>query len=672
MAPSSGRLRRRGSSNVDPSLMPSSPPISLPNRSRTQPQRSLRWIVAAVIHLLSVSCVVYGILLRSKFHSGVECDMTYSMRQFLPIEMPTPYNLFKFIDQRDPRHRRFHGSGGHLRDVCTPDNQTHIVLYVPGHWGSYTQARSLGAHGLQLTRQHHPHTYTNQVVQSLATREWNGNAADEKRFVYDVYAIDFLDQGAGLHAKFLHLQSTFVADTVQMLQETCHVGQVTIVGHSLGGIVARAAVILHPRIRPFVKNIITLASPHWKLSYGFDETVPRFYSQVLHKDAEQASELLMVSVSGGIRDELIPPELCHVDATNSLSLLANDIMSPRQDGAAARFGMDHRAIVWCHNLLSSVRTVIHVLATVGTRETSAADRLDAVKSTLGDSLLQSTYSDRVADQREVFRHTYGYWNSVAMESSMIYHAELLVGLYAATAGIYLIMCNFSRPMWWDAFVVPIGVSIVAWMLSDVQVAPPCFVLLSFVANAVFLCLHSALVLLANRRAGPISTKSMLLGGLVAVASWLVYWRSEIQSFPVSSVLFLGTTSWLPVLALLVCHRGAAESTLTLVALILPAWPCLVFGKIVMTVWWSMRFSDTADLWSFLWRVSLPLCLRLGLKLSAKHSLRWVAGGMRLLVVAWVLPHLVQVGGGYFVGHLLAYLSWIDVILTIFASLGRQK
>ena len=55
---------------------------------------------------------------------------------------------------------------------------------------------------------------------------------------------------------------------------------------------------------------------------------------------------------------MIPPRSCQ--APNALNLGAVDIMSNGRK-TVPLLGMDHRAIVWCHNLLSKVREIIFTL-----------------------------------------------------------------------------------------------------------------------------------------------------------------------------------------------------------------------------------------------------------------------------------------------------------------------
>jgi uncharacterized alpha/beta hydrolase family protein len=116
-------------------------------------------------------------------------------------------------------------------------------------------------------------------------------------------------------------------------KSTCDVSSITILGHSMGGYVARLTPILHPSTQPFLHNIITLATPHSNPLYGLDESVYELHQKLLlsteRPQAHQAqaqpqgdNNTLIVSISGGLRDEMIAPSACHVhnDAVSSFTV----------------------------------------------------------------------------------------------------------------------------------------------------------------------------------------------------------------------------------------------------------------------------------------------------------------------------------------------------------------
>lgn len=73
---------------------------------------------------------------------------------------------------------------------------------------------------------------------------------------------------------------------------------------------ARLTPILHPSTQPFLHNIITLATPHSNPLYGFDESIYELHQKLL---TEQHDDTLIVSISGGLRDEMIAPSACHAN-----------------------------------------------------------------------------------------------------------------------------------------------------------------------------------------------------------------------------------------------------------------------------------------------------------------------------------------------------------------------
>lgn len=219
---------------------PSTPPASNqpqgpPSPSSSKPWNLARWIYL-LVHISAVGCFILGFIFRIQLHSGEECQMTYSHRRFLEIDTPvvstnsisSQYKLYKFVDQRDPRYQR-------LLRVPQPISESHnwcgitssnsnsttassrrIVLYIPGHWGSFEQARSVGAHGIQLTGQRDDQ-HSMKVHNALKNELWSGMAEKEEDFVYDVYTVDFAEQGGALHGQFLLEQSAYVASIVEYI-----------------------------------------------------------------------------------------------------------------------------------------------------------------------------------------------------------------------------------------------------------------------------------------------------------------------------------------------------------------------------------------------------------------------------------------------------------------------
>jgi len=129
---------------------------------------------------------------------------------------------------------------------------------------------------------------------------------------------------------------------------------ITIVGHSIGGIVARALPILHHlnqnskstqisvmKKLPTINAIITLATPHQMFPYAFDESVSHFFHSVNDiwkkskdehlncKDCSQADIPPVISISGGLRDELVQPKSCNLENIQPSSYTVRDFLIER-------------------------------------------------------------------------------------------------------------------------------------------------------------------------------------------------------------------------------------------------------------------------------------------------------------------------------------------------------
>lgn len=99
-----------------------------------------------------------------------------------------------------------------------------------------------------------------------------------------------------------------------VFQDTCDVTSVTIVAHSMGGLVARLTPIVHPETTHLLRNIITLATPHSNPLYAFDKSIHEVHQRIQN---EQKQETLVVSFSGGLKDEMIEPSSCFVKHNSS-------------------------------------------------------------------------------------------------------------------------------------------------------------------------------------------------------------------------------------------------------------------------------------------------------------------------------------------------------------------
>lgn len=309
--------------------------------------------------LVYASCLILGIfLVHWKLADHEECDMTWSQRLFVLVHVPTstPYKLYKFTDGRDPRHWQLYQKSMPIRDTsfCLSTGITTAVLYVPGHSGNYEQSRSIGAHGLGLTRKSMDPAEEREIM--------------SRRSRFDVYAVDFNEEPSALSGFYLDRQSVFVRECLVELLRKCQFNNVVVFGHSMGGLVARSAA---ENVNA-VTAIVTLATPHTRPVLTWDASAVYWHSQL-----PKTNLTAIVSIMGGLRDEMIPAEVGALE--NALTVQAIDVMENADEPAKVSpiLGMDHQAIVWCSNLLVIVKKII--LDLQPTSELTSFQRLEEVK-----------------------------------------------------------------------------------------------------------------------------------------------------------------------------------------------------------------------------------------------------------------------------------------------------
>lgn len=217
------------------------------------------------------------------------------------------------------------------------------VLFLPGNAGSYKQARSLGSVALRKAENMEGGLHVN------------------------VFTVDFNEELVALYGGSLLRQTHFLHESIKaILRLYKHLKtppqSVVLVGHSMGGVVARALYTL-PRFNTnLVSLIITQASPHLAPVLALDPYLLDFYSAVRQKWVNQANKLrnvTVLSVGGGYRDYQVRSGLtslpCPPGDPNKLSLVATAV--PR-----TWVSTDHLSIVWCKELvLATVRAFFDLI-----------------------------------------------------------------------------------------------------------------------------------------------------------------------------------------------------------------------------------------------------------------------------------------------------------------------
>ncbi|XP_051998972.1 GPI inositol-deacylase [Xyrauchen texanus] len=268
------------------------------------------------------------------------CSMTYMFEypEYRRVQLP------RRVARQYPSYGLYlYGEGAYALETRGLKLTGAPVLFLPGNAGSYKQARSLGSVALRKAEDLDRQTHMN------------------------VFTIDFNEDLVALYGGSLYRQTRFLHESIKAIlrlykdQPDPPTG-VVLVGHSMGGVVARALFTL-PRFKPqMVSLIITQASPHQAPVLSLDPYILEFYSAVSQRWATGAEDLrnvTVLSVGGGYRDYQVRSGLtvlsCPIDDLNKMSLVATAV--PR-----TWVSTDHLSIVWCKELvLATVRAFFDLI-----------------------------------------------------------------------------------------------------------------------------------------------------------------------------------------------------------------------------------------------------------------------------------------------------------------------
>ena len=336
-----------------------------------------------VFLLLLATLLAPGIFLLNRL-SHSTCSMTYSAplyHEHFGSEFPDNYKLYQYVDRRLPDLDQI---------SCIADP----VLFVPGHWGTHEQGRSLGSVGLGFGGLHDK------------PKKWDiykafkpaGGADQVERTFFSTYILDFNEEGTAFHSTFVKKQAIFFSESVDHILSTtklCSTNQapksVTVIGHSMGGIVARYAIATSDDLVEKVRTVITLATPHVTSPANFDDGMSDVYDLINGANNSGDEDVAVLSISAGRRDELVAAEI--VDTSKAFKSNPGKLQSSRtvhlDDVSQSRNvgernygvgGCDHKAIVWCKELLTNL--VPGVLESFKGADLGGGERLDRILEAL--------------------------------------------------------------------------------------------------------------------------------------------------------------------------------------------------------------------------------------------------------------------------------------------------
>jgi len=233
------------------------------------------------------------------------------------------------------------------------------VLFIPGNAGSYRQARSLGSESAQY--------YYNTIAP-------NPSALKDGATSIDFFTIDFNEDFTAFHGQTLLDQAEYLNDAVAYILSLYHdprrsqrdeslpdPSSVILIGHSMGGMVARTMLIMPNYQSNSVNTIVTMSTPHARPPVAFDGDIVRTYKQTNKYWREAYSQkwandnplwhVTLISIAGGGLDTVVPSDYASlsslVPSTHGFTVFTSSMPN-------VWTGADHLAMVWCAQLVKPI------------------------------------------------------------------------------------------------------------------------------------------------------------------------------------------------------------------------------------------------------------------------------------------------------------------------------
>ncbi|KAG9786062.1 GPI inositol-deacylase-like protein, partial [Aureobasidium melanogenum] len=318
---------------------------------------SLVTMICTGLSLLLLATIAQSFLGRQLDSKG--CKMSYMLSAFA-----------KYTDF-DTEHTRFATKYSlYLYREAGIDQDTRVkgipVLFIPGNAGSYKQVRSLAAEAAN---------YYHDVLQHDPQAQQDGKRP------FDFFSVDFNEDITAFHGQTLLDQAEYLNEAIAYILALYHnphrslrddslpdPTSVMLVGHSMGGIVARTMFTMHNYQPNTINTIITLSAPHARAPVSFDQDIVDTYQNINEYwrksyliESGPLDHVTLVSIVGGGLDTVVPSDYASL---TSLMPESHGFTVFTSTMPYVWTGMDHLAIIWCDQLRKAVIKALFDVADV--------------------------------------------------------------------------------------------------------------------------------------------------------------------------------------------------------------------------------------------------------------------------------------------------------------------
>ncbi|KAK0645546.1 PGAP1-like protein-domain-containing protein [Cercophora newfieldiana] len=292
------------------------------------------------------------------------------------------------LDDFDTEHTRFASKYSlYLYREQGIDHGTKVkgvpILFIPGNAGSYKQVRPIAAEAANYFHDvlQHDEQAIKAGVQSL-----------------DFFTVDFNEDITAFHGQTMLDQAEYLNEAIRYIlslyldprvsdrdSDLPDPTSVIILGHSMGGIVARTMLIMPNYQSNSINTIITLSAPHARPPVSFDGQIVKTYQDInsywRHAYSQQWANnnplwhVTLVSIAGGGLDTVVPSDYASVESlvpdTHGFTAFTTTVPN-------VWTSMDHQAILWCDQFRKVLSRAIYDVVDVS-RATQTKPRAERMR-----------------------------------------------------------------------------------------------------------------------------------------------------------------------------------------------------------------------------------------------------------------------------------------------------
>ncbi|ETN43724.1 uncharacterized protein HMPREF1541_02883 [Cyphellophora europaea CBS 101466] len=311
-------------------------------------------LITTVLALLSIGAILHSTMNLQLDPQG--CGMSFMTPAYIKMEgfdseysrFASKYGLHLY---REEGVDQYNAASGDLGLRGAP------VLFIPGNAGSYKQVRSLS---------------------SEAARYWKGKNRDREeeldgKRAFDFFTLNFNEDLSAFHGQTLIDQAEYVNEAIAFILSLYHdpvrgrkgsknanlpdPSSVILIGHSMGGIVARTVLVTSKYQANSVNTLITMSTPHARPPVAFDADMVSLYEKINQywrmsylqeeEGMNPLAQTTLISIAGGGRDTTVPSDYTSIGSlvpeTNGFTVFTSGIPD-------IWTSMDHLAITWADQM----------------------------------------------------------------------------------------------------------------------------------------------------------------------------------------------------------------------------------------------------------------------------------------------------------------------------------